>query len=77
MPKKRIHRYWIEIKDAKGSIVFFTSTIWDGNERRLAIAKITRLDGGLEDDLSLRQRSERNAGKVASLAPLTEKKHRH
>ena len=52
MSRKRIHRYWIEIKDAKGSILFSTSAIWDGNERHLAIARIMRLDGVLEANIS-------------------------
>ena len=48
MPRKRIQRYWIEIKDAKGSIVFATAAVWDGRDRRAAVAKILRLNGVLE-----------------------------
>ena len=45
---RKTRRYWIEIKDAKGSIVFATAAVWDGPNRRAAVAKILRLDGVLE-----------------------------
>ncbi len=45
MPNKRIHRYLIDIKDAKGQSVFFTAADWNDEERRAAIAQILRLDG--------------------------------
>jgi len=41
-------RYWIEIKDAKGSIILSAAAVWDGRHRRAAVAKILRLDGVLE-----------------------------
>ena len=43
MPKNRARRYSIEIKDAKGSILFSTVAYWDDKDRRIAIAQITRL----------------------------------
>jgi hypothetical protein len=36
-------RYSIEIKDAKGSIVFSTIACWDDKDKRLALAQIERL----------------------------------
>ena len=45
MPNKRIRRYLIEIKDAKGQSVVFTAADWSDEERRAAIAQIMRLDG--------------------------------
>jgi hypothetical protein len=45
---RKTHRYSIKIKDAKGSIVFATAAVWDGHDRRAAVAKILRLDGVLE-----------------------------
>jgi hypothetical protein len=45
---RKTRRYWIEIKDAKGSIVFATAAVWDGDDRRAAVAKILRLNGVLE-----------------------------
>jgi hypothetical protein len=41
-------RYSIQIKDAKGSVVFATGAFWDGDDRRIAVAKILRLDGVIE-----------------------------
>jgi hypothetical protein len=43
MPKTRARRYSIEIKDAKGSILFSTVAYWDDKDRRIAIAQIARL----------------------------------
>ena len=45
---RKSDRYWIEIKDAKGSVVLSAAAVWDGDDRRLAIATILRLDGVLE-----------------------------
>jgi hypothetical protein len=36
-------RYLIEIKDAKGSIVFSAVACWDDKDKRLALAQIERL----------------------------------
>jgi hypothetical protein len=55
MRKKR--RYWIEIKDAKGSILLAAAAVWDGRDRRAAVAKILRLDGVLEAPSFPSQRS--------------------
>jgi hypothetical protein len=45
---RKTDRYWIEIKDAKGAIVLSTAVDWNGDERRVAVAKILRLDGVLD-----------------------------
>jgi hypothetical protein len=47
MPNKRIriHRYSIDVRDAKGQSVFFTAADWNDDERRAAIAQILRLEG--------------------------------
>jgi hypothetical protein len=47
MPNKRIriHRYSIDIRDAKGQSVFFAAADWNDDERRAAIAQILRLEG--------------------------------
>jgi hypothetical protein len=84
MPKPRTHRYSIEIKDAKGSVVLSTAAVWDEHDRRIAIARILRLDGVLDANLCsetlvrqyVRQDSE---GMVASLTNITpaKKKPRH
>ena len=83
---RKTHRYWIEIKDAKGSIVFATAAFWDGPDRRAAVAKILRLDGVLEAPSFSSQRSgehlatnidiERMAAPFAITAP-AKKKPRH
>jgi hypothetical protein len=36
-------RYSIEIKDAKGSVVFFAVASWDDKDKRTALAQITHL----------------------------------
>ena len=36
-------RYLIEIKDAKGSVVFFAVASWDDKDKRTALAQITHL----------------------------------
>jgi hypothetical protein len=75
-------RYSITIKDAKGSIVFATAAVWDGDDRRAAIAKLLRLDGVVEAPCYPihRQASifdvERMAASFATTAPTT-KKSRH
>jgi hypothetical protein len=45
MPKTRVRRYSIEIKDRKGSILFSSAAYWDDKERRIALGEITRLAG--------------------------------
>jgi hypothetical protein len=47
MPNKRIriHRYSIDVRDAKGQSFFFTAADWNDDERRAAIAQILRLEG--------------------------------
>jgi methylmalonyl-CoA mutase cobalamin-binding subunit len=79
-------RYWIEIKDAKGSILLAAAAVWDGHDRRAAVAKILRLDGVLEAPSFPSQRSgeevaanidvERMAASFAITAP-GKKKPRH
>jgi hypothetical protein len=41
----RTRRYSIEIKDANGKSVLFTTVHWDEEDRRAAVAQILRLDG--------------------------------
>jgi hypothetical protein len=41
-------RYSTTIKDAKGSIVFATAAVWDGDDRRATVANLLRLDGVVE-----------------------------
>ena len=48
MPKPRIHRYSIEIKDAKGQSVLFTAADWNKYDLRVAVTRILRLDGVIE-----------------------------
>ena len=48
MPKTHPRRYLIEIKDAKGTVLFCTAAYWGGDDRRAAVAKILRLHGVLE-----------------------------
>jgi len=43
MPKDRARRYSIEVKDAKGSVLFSTVAYWDEKDRRVAIGQIMRL----------------------------------
>jgi hypothetical protein len=45
MPKKRIRRYLIDIKDATGQSVVFIAAYWSEKERRAAVAQVLRLDG--------------------------------
>jgi hypothetical protein len=77
-------RYSITIKDAKGSIVFATAAVWDGDDRRAAVAKLLRLDGVVEapcfpvhrQDVASTFDVERMAASFAAAAP-TKKKSRH
>jgi hypothetical protein len=77
-------RYSITIKDAKGSIVFATAAVWDGDDRRAAIAELLRLDGVVEapyypvhrQDVASIFDVERMAASFATSAP-TKKKSRH
>ena len=43
MPKPRARRFSIEIKDAKGSVLFSTVAYWDDKDKRIALAQISRL----------------------------------
>jgi hypothetical protein len=45
MSKSRARRYSVEIKDAKGSVLFSTIAYWDDEDRRIALAQINRLAG--------------------------------
>jgi hypothetical protein len=45
---RKTHRYSIKINNENGSIVFATVAVWDGHDRRAAVAKILGLDGVLE-----------------------------
>ena len=45
MPKTHARRYLIEIKDAKGVVLFSSAAYWGDKDRRLGIARITRLTG--------------------------------
>jgi len=83
---RRSRRYSLKIKDAKGSIVFATAAVWDGHDRRAAVAKILRLEGVLEAPSFPSQRSgedaatnfdvERMAASFAITTP-AKKKPRH
>jgi hypothetical protein len=86
MPKTHPRRYLIEIKDAKGAVLFCAAAYWGGDDRRAAVAKILQLDGVLEAPSSPSQRSghdvaknigvERMAASFA-IAPPAKKKPRH
>jgi len=44
MPRTRTERrYLIEIRDAKGSVVFAATASWDDKDKRSALAQIERL----------------------------------
>jgi hypothetical protein len=43
MPKTHARRYLIEIKDAKGVVLFSSATYWGDKDRRIALAQIMRL----------------------------------
>ena len=81
---RRTRRYSLKIKDAKGSIVFAAAAVWDGDDWRVAVAKILRLDGVLEAPAFPNPRSgedvatnlERMAASFAVTTP-AKKKPRH
>ena len=83
---RRTRRYSLQIKDAKGSIVFAAAAVWDGDDWRVAVAKILRLEGVLEVPSFQSQRSgedvatnldvERMAASFAITTP-AKKKPRH
>ena len=83
---RKTRRYSLKIKDAKGSILLAAAAVWDGHDRRAAVAKILRLDGVLEAPSFPSQRSgedvatnidvERMAASFAITAP-AKKKPRH
>jgi hypothetical protein len=82
---RRTRRYSLKIKDAKGSIVLAAAAVWDGHDRRAAVAKILRLDGVLEapspsqrsgEDVATNLDVERMAASFAITAP-AKKKPRH
>jgi hypothetical protein len=83
---RKTRRYSLKIKDAKGSIVFATAAVWDGHDRRAAVAKILRLDGVLEapsfpshwsgQDVATNLNIERMAASFAITTP-AKKKPRH
>ena len=54
---RKTRRYSLKIKDAKGSILLAAAAVWDGPDRRAAVAKILRLDGVLEAPSFSSQRS--------------------
>ena len=74
-------RYSIEIKDAKGSIVFSAVACWDDKDKRLALAQIERLaqlpevnfytGPALEPELWLQSAAEARNRVAASSGDLT------
>jgi hypothetical protein len=68
MPKSRTHRYSIEIKDAKGAVLFSTIAYWDDQDRRVALAQITRLAGLPEVSFHTEPALEPASGKGRSTA---------
>ena len=80
---RRTRRYSLQIKDAQGSIVLATVAVWDGHDRRAAVAKILRLDGVLEAPSSPDHRqyaaTDLDVERVASFAitASAKKKPRH
>jgi hypothetical protein len=68
MPKSRTRRYSIEIKDAKGAILFSTIAYWDDQDRRVALAQITRLAGLPEVSFHTEPALEPASGKGRSTA---------
>jgi hypothetical protein len=81
---RKLRRYSIAIKDAKGSVVLATGAAWDGDDRRAAVAKILRLDGVVEvpcfpdhcQDVASTLNVERMSASFATTA-LAKKKPRH
>jgi hypothetical protein len=68
MPKSRARRYSVEIKDAKGSVLFSTIAYWDDQDRRIALAQITRLAGLPEVNFHTEPALEPTSGKGRSTA---------
>jgi hypothetical protein len=60
---RKTHRYWIEIKDAKGSTILCVAVDWNGDDRRAGVATILRLDGVLDPTSSSRQCSGQDVGR--------------
>jgi hypothetical protein len=83
---RKTRRYSLKIKDAQGSIVLAAVAVWDGHDRRAAVAKILRLDGvlaapllsepALGEDVATNLDVERMAASFAITAP-AKKKPRH
>ena len=63
MPKARAHRYSIEIKYDKGSLLFSTAAYWNGKDRHLALAQIARLPGLPEINIYAEPALETKPGK--------------
>ena len=61
-PMRKTHRYWIDIKDAKGSIILCVAADWDGDDRRAGVALILRLDGVLDSTSASSQSSGEDVG---------------
>jgi hypothetical protein len=68
MPKSRARRYSIEIKDTKGSVLFSTIAYWDDQDRRIALAQISRLAGLPEVNFHAEPALEPASGKGRSSA---------
>ena len=66
MPKSRARRYLVEIKDAKGVVLFSTIAYWDDQDRRIALAQITRLAGLPEVNFHTEPALEPESGKGRS-----------
>jgi hypothetical protein len=60
---QKTRRYWIEIKDAKGSTILCVAADWDGDDRRAGVATILRLDGVLERTSASSQCSGQDMGR--------------
>jgi hypothetical protein len=76
---RRTRRYSLQIKDAKGSIVFAAAAVWDGDDWRVAVAKILRLDGVLEAPSfpDYRQYAATNLAGSFAITPPAKKKPQH
>ena len=83
---RKTRRYSLKIKDAQGSIVLAAVAVWDGHDRRAAVAKILRLDGVLEapllsepalgEDVATNLDVERMAASFAITTPAKKKPRR-
>lgn len=60
---RKTHRYWIEIKDSKGSTILCVAADWDGDDRRGGVATILRLDGVLDRPSASGQCSGQDVGR--------------